>query len=288
MHIVHEKALQDMDLTGRVHTSQVLKHIIRDLPTAERIEVLFERIYELLSGQLPIDAYYFGHYRPQDNTVDWQCVYEDGKRFNNETRSLGKGGVVSQVVQEKETVLINSRVDTSGAGGEGAPKTADKSTSPLIQSIIIAPIVVKGVVHGVVCLKRTSDHPYTVEIADLIENICAFVALSIEKSELLQKLKFEKRDSEAILDSQTEESHMASQELQSKIEAVREVGHELNQPLTGISGYCLLIKEEVGESHPVYKDVCEIEKQAGRLEQLVYQLQEILRNDEAKQDADGT
>ncbi|MFQ5822649.1 MAG: histidine kinase dimerization/phospho-acceptor domain-containing protein [bacterium] len=74
-----------------------------------------------------------------------------------------------------------------------------------------------------------------------------------------------------------EEELIQKEKLQSVIELAGAVGHELNQPLTGITGYCALIKEELQKEHPLYKDITEIEKQAGRLEMLVNKFQNIAR-----------
>lgn len=74
-----------------------------------------------------------------------------------------------------------------------------------------------------------------------------------------------------------EEEVIEKEKLQSVIELAGAVGHELNQPLTGITGYCALVKEELDEQHPLYKDISEIEKQAARLEMLANKFQNIAR-----------
>ncbi len=67
-----------------------------------------------------------------------------------------------------------------------------------------------------------------------------------------------------------------NERLQSIVELASSMGHELNQPLTGITGYCALIKEDLKESDSIYNDIVEIEKQAKRLEKLVYKFQNLL------------
>lgn len=72
-----------------------------------------------------------------------------------------------------------------------------------------------------------------------------------------------------------DEELIQREKLQTVIELAGAVGHELNQPLTGITGYCALLKEDLDEDHPIYKDIEEIEKQATRLEKLVRKFQKI-------------
>ncbi|MFQ5636827.1 MAG: sensor histidine kinase [bacterium] len=66
-----------------------------------------------------------------------------------------------------------------------------------------------------------------------------------------------------------------SEKISSVLELAVDVSHEMNQPLTGISGFCALIKEQISEAEPIYQDVLQIEKQARRLEQLVNKFQSI-------------
>jgi signal transduction histidine kinase len=67
--------------------------------------------------------------------------------------------------------------------------------------------------------------------------------------------------------------------LNSIIAFTRSIGHELNQPLTGISGYCALLKEEVDKGSSLYQDIHEIEQQAIRLERIVNKFQSVTHLD---------
>ena len=70
-----------------------------------------------------------------------------------------------------------------------------------------------------------------------------------------------------------------NERLNSLISFARSIGHELNQPLTGISGYCALLKEEVDQGSQVYQDITEIERQAIRLERIVNKFQSVTHLD---------
>jgi len=67
--------------------------------------------------------------------------------------------------------------------------------------------------------------------------------------------------------------------LNSIITFARSIGHELNQPLTGISGYCALLKEEFDKESTAYQDIDEIEKQALRLERIINKFQSVTHLD---------
>jgi len=75
------------------------------------------------------------------------------------------------------------------------------------------------------------------------------------------------------------EAKRENQKLVSIVDLARSIAHELNQPLTGISGYCALIQEAIDPSNPIYQDVAEIQRQALRLEDLVIKFQNIAHVD---------
>ncbi len=276
---VIEKADLCKNFLSSSTTNVVLKQILHFFNSENNIESLIGHVHQILSDYLTLDAFYVGIYSAEEKTIDWKVIVESGKHFQNEKKPL-EHGVVSQVIHNRETVVINSRLDNKDTSSS-AGTSGEKSTRAKIRSIIISPIVVQQEVYGIICLKRINSRPYLPEIADLVENVCSIIALKIKNEKLLQKFKFEKSDFATILVNRAKRPHMTENEYMEKIRYVREVGHELNQPLTGISGYCMLIKEQVGEEHPIYKDVCEIEKQAKRLEELTYKLQSIVQNEES-------
>lgn len=55
----------------------------------------------------------------------------------------------------------------------------------------------------------------------------------------------------------------------------RHLAHELNQPLTGISGLISLILEETNEADLHYENLKEIEKQADRLKNMIQKFQNL-------------
>ncbi len=75
------------------------------------------------------------------------------------------------------------------------------------------------------------------------------------------------------------EAQRENQKLLSIVDLARSIAHELNQPLTGISGYCALIQEALESCDPIYHDVAEIQKQALRLEDLIVKFQNVAHVD---------
>lgn len=68
-----------------------------------------------------------------------------------------------------------------------------------------------------------------------------------------------------------------TERLKTAVDLARTVAHELNQPLTGVVGYCSLIREGMSPEDKFYEDIKKIERQAERIEELIKKFQNIVR-----------
>jgi len=85
---------------------------------------------------------------------------------------------------------------------------------------------------------------------------------------LLRDISREKREEESRV--QNERNKMA-------MEMAGSIAHELNQPLTGILGYCSLLLEDLEPDSELAKDIRLIEEQATRISELVKKFQSVVR-----------
>lgn len=81
-----------------------------------------------------------------------------------------------------------------------------------------------------------------------------------------------------------------NKKLQNIVDLARTIAHELNQPLTGITGYCALIQESFSKGDAIYEDLEEIQRQAARLERLIVKFQNVahIEYQEQEKHADGS
>ncbi|HHM23856.1 MAG TPA: GAF domain-containing protein [Bacteroidetes bacterium] len=85
---------------------------------------------------------------------------------------------------------------------------------------------------------------------------------------LLRDITHEKKEEEAKV--RNERTRMA-------VEMAGSIAHELNQPLTGILGYCSLLLEDLDPESEIAEDVRLIEEQAARIAQLVRKFQNVVK-----------
>lgn len=203
------------------------------------ISMTHEFITELLSTQ----AFYFGVLG--NDAIAWQFVSE-----NNEVRAE-----ISEPVDEVVTRAIS-----------GKECAIAKDNSGPFKSTIVAPLIVRDEVVGVVVCRSRENNTYASHDISLLSLLGFYLGLAWENTRL--------QNLEKVIE---EREH-----LRSVVKLAGSVGHELNQPLTGIAGYCALVKEELDSNNPIYQDVLEIENQTARLEKLVVKFQTIVDLEKSK------
>ncbi len=169
---------------------------------------------------------------------------------------------------------LAASVDEQGVRPEDALREAIATREILLWKsadtgcCLIAPLMLGKRVVGVVEMQALDDALWFAEMREPISTLCGYFGLVIENFSLSTK-------SNEVEASVLEDERRKNQKLRSIIDVARSIAHELNQPLTGIGGYCTLIREDLSDDHAIIKDIDEIMKQAARLEELVYRFQNI-------------
>lgn len=231
----------------------------RDLPDA------FQRTYSIIREFIQTVTFYAGLYEAQSDRIDWLFQIDENpcpkKAINPDEEE-----VISLAMHRKETVY------SSLSEQKIFSLTNDKRISLsenriLSKANLVSPIIIQDGVFGIISIRSHNQKLFAEQDAYLLSIIASHIGLSLQSSKLV-------------------EEQAQKEELQSIVELVSSVGHEFNQPLTGITGYCALIKEDLQESDTIYKDIERIEKQAGRLEKLIFKFQNLLQLENRSNDDD--
>lgn len=198
---------------------------------------LLTSAYGFIRDMMPSEAFYYG--AVEHDQVNWQFIFENESRRSEIAEPLDE--IIARTISGKESAIASQ--------DDGRFKTT-----------MGAPVVIHDEVTGLLVCRSESSNAYSNQDMQLLSLLGFYFGLTLENTKL-QKLE------KAI----EEREH-----LRSVVKLAGSVGHELNQPLTGIAGYCALIKEELADDNPIYHDVLEIEKQAARLEKLVVKFQTIV------------
>ena len=233
----------------------ILNQIFKFLESNSDLTEVFRKISLLLNEVISFDSFRAGFYKAKSDTVDWIFAADESQLEKRVSKSE-EDEIVSLAICRKETVYSNlaQKKVFSLNKNEGICLSENRIFS---KSGIATPMVINDEVFGLINMTSYNHDLFTECDAFLMSMVASQFGLALENS--AQAVEIEEKE-----------------KLRSMVELASSVGHELNQPLTGIMGYCALIKEYLKESDVIYNDIVEIEKQARRLEKLVYKFQNLL------------
>ncbi|MCZ6820145.1 MAG: hypothetical protein O7G31_11755 [Calditrichaeota bacterium] len=214
-----------------------------------QLEDFLSKLAEAIHQVLPVSALAISKYDAVSASL--HTVYSGGAESTSGDGKLSPN-LADEAVANKQVVWENVHNQNASSG------------------LMAAPLLSHGRVSGIIQV-RSDRLPYHNQHSEALYVISSVVALVLDN--FWQKDGKPETDKLSTRDRKLAVLETRNKKLFSVVELARSIAHELNQPLTGISGYCALIKEELAEGHPITKDVDEIQKQALRLEQLIHKFQ---------------
>ncbi|HEX9653591.1 MAG TPA: GAF domain-containing protein [bacterium] len=222
---------------------------LKSLPTAPE---LANKTYKLVSQVIPCDRFAIALDQPSSNELDFIFTVSNGKRYPRFRQKM-EDRCLRDAISKKKVVISNK---VNRAGHTLIRNIAKQNGAPLTRSLIVSPIFSYGKTVGVLCAESSRPGAYTPEDGKWLSVVCNQIG--------------------AVL-SGTHESYSNGEE--PALEIARKIGHEMNQPLTGIAAYCTFIMEQIDRANPIYNDVEQIAEQTKRLERLVFDFQSLASSD---------
>src|SRR6185437_5101625 len=170
-------------------------------------------------------------------------------------RKLGlNGGLIERIEERRGPVLLlgddAARVDD----GLGLDWTSTR------QSVLAAPLIVEGIIRGVIAAESDRAHAYTDDDLRVLAAIADQAAVAVEKTRLQREA------------TETRALHRLNM---LKAEFVSTVSHELRSPLTPIVGFSELLSATAVDSGRVRDMGAEILRHAQRMQRLVDDLLDV-------------
>lgn len=233
----------------------IINLIFKSLESIGDLTEVFRKISSLLNEVILFDSFQAGFYKAKSDTVNWIFTTNESQ-FEKSVFKSEEDEIVSLAICRIETVYSNLAQKKIFSLNKNEEICLSENRI-LSKSRMVTPIITNDDVFGLINMTGANADLFTERDAFLMSIVATQFGLALENCEQLVEIE-------------------EKEKLRSMVELASSVGHELNQPLTGITGYCALIKEDLKESDAIYDDIVEIEKQAGRLEKLVYKFQNLL------------
>ena len=241
------------ELQRRTAELTLLNEINAALTRAPDLAHLWDVIYEQAGRVLDATRFYVALRDEHGDT--WQIAFGRAR----ETPVSGAvtdpdDGIIGQVERRREPLLLSG--DESAAINDGLGLSAEAPC----QSILAAPLIVEGVIRGVIVAESTRPSAYNQEDLRVLAAIADQAAVALEKARVQKEA------------TETRALHRLNT---LKAEFISTVSHELRSPLTPIVGFSELLSATDVDASGVREMAAEIHRHAQRMQRLVDDLLDI-------------
>ena len=170
-----ERYLTTLNELGRVISE------LRELP--DLLEVIYEQVKSLLS----VDVFFVGLHHPEDNTVSYPIMYDEGVRYHPTPDDLTDYSYLYNLLQGGRPLLIlRTEKEIEALPGDHGMlgNEAKKSASLLIASLRAGEQII-----GVISVQSYTLNAYTEDDLNLLVGIGNQVGVTIQNARLLEEIK---------------------------------------------------------------------------------------------------
>ena len=206
----------------------------RALHGARRIDELGERILTEARTLFRFDEFYFVLVEPGQQILDFRVHERGGVRQPARIKSVNSG-LFGWTVERREALLVEDWLRAPAELRQRAESTGKETGS-----VIVVPLIERGVVTGLLSVQHTEPGVYSQADLHLMQQLAAQVAPAVADARAFEDLEDYRLRLEARVTERTHELEKASAEKERLIGALRERSLKLEResredPLTGLA-----------------------------------------------------
>ncbi|HEU0295982.1 MAG TPA: GAF domain-containing protein [Anaerolineales bacterium] len=214
----------------------LLNEIGRAVSELRGLADLLEVIYEQVKQNLKVDVFYVGLHNPENNTVSYPIMYDEGTRYEYEPDQVSTISFLHRFLQGAQATLINRtadelvlKPDERGMLGDMTRKSA---------SLLLVPLMAREQVIGIISAQSYTLNAYEEDDLNLLVSIANQVSIAIENSRLYTAAQQE------IAERQKAEGQLRSAEAKYR-ELVESVPAVIYSSETGASGRWFYVSPQI-------------------------------------------
>lgn len=186
--------------------NSVQEGLVAEMDMQGIYDLVGDKIRELFDAQVAAVA----TFNYENNTEEFQYIYEDGQRFNLPPRIIDK--VRQQLIDTKELLCINENADEIWLAITGEEPTVVPGTK-LTKSAIYVPMIVGTEVRGYVSLQNLDrEHAFSESNIRLLSTLVNSMSVAIENARLFNET--EQRNAELAVINSVQEGLVAEMDMQ--------------------------------------------------------------------------
>ncbi len=222
-----------------------------------------------LKQVISADAFHIGLYDEETDIFSYSLFLNLDEDVQPPSRKLReKPGLALEVISGRKTVYLEDMDDPETRRNHHILVIVDAP----IRSYLGIPLVLNDRVIGIMSVQSLQPEAYTREQIRLLETIAAQVAMTIEKSRLLEQLQRELAERRLLI----EELESKNAELE---RFTYTVSHDLKSPLVTINGFLGFLEQSAasGDMERFRRDKKRIEGAVSRMQAMLGELLELSR-----------
>jgi PAS domain S-box-containing protein len=222
-----------------------------------------------LKKVIVVDAFHVGFYEETTGVFTYTLFLNDDEDLNLPPRDLRKTpGLTGEVISTQKTVYISDITDPQEQAKHHIIIVRDVG----MRTYLGIPLMLEDKAIGVMSVQSKQINAYTPDQIRLLETIAAQVAITSEKSRLLEQLQKELIERQRLI----HEMEVKNAELE---RFSYTVSHDLRSPLVTIRGFLGFMEKSVlgGDIASFQRDLQRVIKATDRMNQLLKDLLELSR-----------
>jgi len=154
---------------------------LRDLPD------LLEVIYEQVKLHLNVDAFFVGLYHPEENTVSYPIMYDEGIRYQTQPDEHTMHSYLYRLLHgDKATLILRTKEEIEAISVDRGMLCNETKKSA---SLLIAPLRAGEQIIGVISTQSYMMNAYTDDDLTLLVGIGNQVGVTIQNARLIEEIK---------------------------------------------------------------------------------------------------
>ena len=216
---------------------EILNDVSRAVAELKSLPDLFEIVYDKAQASIPLDAFFIGLHVPEKNEIVFPIMYDDGVRYDWQPAQVSEGSFLARFLRGERAIIVNR---TPEEIARNTPQSIHMigDDQKISASLIVAPLLIGGIVIGVISAQSYTSNMYEDSDLDLLIKIANQIAVAIQNSRLYTSAQQE------IAERQKIEEQLRTAEAQYR-ELVESVPAVIYSSESGASGRWFFVSPQI-------------------------------------------
>lgn len=203
----------------------LLNEVAHDMSMLSDLRLSLRNSLMKLQPIVPMDAFFVGIYEHSNDTINFLILYDDGVYYDPPIGPLPRPSSIATVIDTGKGMLLNRTPEQISQANQS--KFTFGNTSRYSASMLVWPLILGGVIIGVISVHSYSMNAYNESHQELLRDVAYQIAIAVENSRLYDSLRRELAEKEkAALEIQ--ELNAALLEKASQLATLNEIAHEVS------------------------------------------------------------